>query len=289
MDASAAECRRHGGRRPSPTAVAIAAAVLLLALPAGADPVKGLKGIKGADDRVAVSGGEYPWSAVGRVNNGQGGHCSGALIGPALAVTAAHCLYNRKTGQQMPVSAMHFVAGYDRGRVLAHTLVKRATLAPGWRFGVAYGPGPAAHDWALLELEEAVGEQAGWVGLGEDPAASLRVVTVGYAQDRAHAPLAHVGCHITGRLGEGEGAWLHDCDAVHGDSGAPVMVWQGGKPLLTAIHVATFSAASGKVDGGAVGIGAFAARALKLGARPGQTGSAATALDGEMRKKVEGR
>ncbi|CAA7611350.1 serine protease [Magnetospirillum sp. UT-4] len=250
--------------------------VLLLALLATPAAAEGLKGIKGADDRVMVSGADYPWSAIGRVNNGMGGHCSGVLVGPRLAVTAAHCLWNRKTRAPMPAGSLHFVAGYDKGAYLKHSLVERTMVAPGWRFGLPYGPGPAAADWALLVLAEPVGEVAGWVGLGRAPAVGDKVVTTGYGQDRPHVPTAHMGCAIIGTLGGG--VLTHDCDAVHGDSGAPVLVWREGRPTLAAIHVATFTFEGGKVLGGAVPVSSFLAEAAKQGAAAGQTGSAATPL-----------
>lgn len=264
---------------------------LLLALLvglAGPAQAEALKGVKGADDRVIVAAGEYPWSAVGRLNNGQGGHCSGVLVGPRLAVTAAHCLWNRKTRQPMPAQALHFVAGYDRGAYLDSSAVERLVVAPGWVFGAPYGVEPAARDWALLVLAKPLGEQVGWLALGEAPATGQSVVTVGYGQDKAHVPTAHLGCTIAGKLASG--VLTHDCDAVHGDSGGPVMVWRDGIPGLAAIHVATFAMAGGKVLGGAVAVTAFAAEAAKQGANPaGRAGPLAKPLDPAIKAKAERR
>lgn len=247
---------------------------------------EGLKGIKGADDRIAVVAAEYPWSALGRVNNGMGGHCSGVLVGPRLVVTAAHCLWNKKTRQPMPAQALRFVAGYDRGEYLAFATVERTVVAPGWAFGHAYSPELAGHDWALLVLDKALGEQVGWVALGEAPGSGQSVVTVGYGQDKAHVPSAHIGCTMIGRLGN---VLTHDCDAVHGDSGAPVLVWTAGAPRLAAIHVATFSM-TGKVLGGAVPVTAFAAEATKQGAASSAgPGPMAKGLDPAIKARVQGR
>ncbi|MGE5504858.1 MAG: trypsin-like serine peptidase, partial [Actinomycetota bacterium] len=211
------------------------------------------------------------------VNNGQGAHCSGVMIGPKLAVTAAHCLWNRRTRAPMPVSSLVFVAGWEKGQYLAASRVAKAHTAPGWSFTEAYGPAPASHDWALLELEEPLGAQVGWIGLGDGPVAGAPVVTVGYGQDRPHVPTAHIGCHVTAR--RPEGLFLHDCDAVHGDSGGPVMAWRDGGLRLVAIHVATLSSVQ-RVDGGAVGVQAFADAARRLGAaadtRPGSLSRPAT-------------
>lgn len=238
----------------------------------------GLNGIKGQDDRVEVAAGQYPWSAIGRLNNGMGGHCSGILIGPRLVVTAAHCLWNKKTRRPMPAESLRFVAGYDRGQYLAFTKVVETTIAPAWRFDAPYGAELAATDWALLQLAEPLGEQVGWVAVGTPPSAADWLVTVGYGQDKAHIPAAHLGCRLTGKLSSG--VLTHDCDAVHGDSGAPVLVWRAGQPTLAAIHVATFGFGSGKYLGGAVAVSTFAAEARRMGAmEPGQPGRLSAPLD----------
>ncbi len=46
----------------------------------------------------------------------------------------------------------------------------------------------------------------------------------GYGQDRAEALLADVTCTLQGYAGRGAAAVLvHDCEATHGTSGAPVL------------------------------------------------------------------
>ncbi|MGE5547570.1 MAG: trypsin-like serine peptidase [Solirubrobacterales bacterium] len=259
-------------------------AALLAAHPAQAE---GLKGIKGADDRVTVSASEYPWSAVGRLNNGQGAHCSGVLIAPDLAVTAAHCLWNKKTRRPMPPGALHFVAGYERGQYIATATVASVVVSPAWRFDLPYSPDLAAADWALLKLAEPLGDRAGWIALGTGLSAGQTVTTVGYGQDRKHVPTAHVGCTIQGRVGP---TWAHDCGAVHGDSGGPVIVWQDGSPRLVGIHVATFERAGQPALGGAVDAAAFQAEARHLGALAGsRAGAHSKGLDPAMKARLDGR
>ena len=62
--------------------------------------------------------------------------------------------------------------------------------------------------------------------------------------------MMHPGCAVTG-FREGEAITLHDCDATHGDSGSPILVKEGGKYSIAAIHVATLEA-NGEAHGVAI-------------------------------------
>lgn len=245
------------------------AAALLVATTAGAADnsqriARELHGLKGGDDRMAVQAAQYPWSAMGRLNNGIGGHCSGVLVGPRLLATAAHCLWNPKTRAPIPVTSLTFVAGYDRGQYLKASKVARMHAAPGWNMvtnNAGAGLAGRADDWALLELQENLGEAVGWIAPGTDPQPDQRVTAAGYGKDKAHVPMAHMGCAVLERRGA---LVLNDCDAVQGDSGGPMLAWQGDQPLLVGLNVAVL------LDRGdlgvAVGVGAFKAEAARLGA-----------------------
>jgi len=51
------------------------------------------------------------FAAVGRINTGTGTYCTGALIRQDIALTSAHCLFNRRTGRWLiglpPISTGH--------------------------------------------------------------------------------------------------------------------------------------------------------------------------------------
>lgn len=248
---------------------------LVLALAGGmgvvAQPPTGLEGIKGADDRIIVDAIEYPWSAVGRLNNRLGAYCTGTLVARDLVLTAGHCLWNRRTRAWLPVQSLHFIAGYQRGEHLADAAVVAYHVAPGFDGAARYDGALAAHDWALVKLAAPIGEQVGWLGLqrfdaGEAEAtrrAGRRVFRVGYGQDHKHVAMAHLGCGFQGIAKGGE--LLHGCDAVSGDSGSPIFVYREGSFRIIAIHVSTVGA-GGKVYGGAVGSAAFIDAAKRLGA-----------------------
>jgi len=224
--------------------LAAVALLVLVALPVRAAEI--LDGIKGADDRLTMPSNEYPWSAIGRVNTETGGHCSGVLVGPALAITAAHCMYDSKKMWLVPPGQVHFVAGYRDGAYVAHTTAKSYLMSPDYREGVPPTGTIAATDWAFIELNDPIGDVAGWIGVADFGSAELaralnentRFVQAGYSRDKKRELTVHMGCPMEG-FAKGLPLIVHACDAVPGDSGSPIFYFQDGYPMLAAIHVAT--------------------------------------------------
>ena len=198
----------------------------------------------------------YPWQAIGRLNRRGKGFCSGALIGPKLVLTAAHCLYDRRRRRWLAAEDLHFVAGYRSGRYVFDAEAQAYQIAPGYQPGKAErNIAQAALDWALVTLEAEAGPEVGYFGIAKlnrlTPLPSPPNFTLaGYGRDRPYALAAHQGCRLLGWKHSGA-LIMHDCRAVSGTSGAPIIAEGQGHYLIYALHVGRAETAD-DILGGAV-------------------------------------
>ncbi len=226
---------------------------LLGLLMEGAAFAQSLPGIKGEDDRVIVESLEWPWSAVVKVNRHTGGFCTGVLIAPDKVATAAHCLWLSRTGNWLRPEALHVVENYRRGDWTADSVVVSYVMGPDEGLP-REGDNAATHlDWAVLTLETPLGEGVDLAETDEVVSPGTVVLQAGFSQDSRHVLTLHRNCTILDTF-DGDRTLTHDCDAVHGDSGSPIMVIdEDGNLSLLALHSAT-----GDVDGLTVGVAVIA-------------------------------
>jgi protease YdgD len=191
-----------------------------------------------ADARLTVDPNMPPWDAVAKVQTNTGGRCTGALIAPAVVLTAAHCLYNRRTGALLQPVSLHVLFGYQRGTYRWHRLVVQVTVGPGFDGGK---PQPQRTDWAWLELAEAIPASVSPLPVSKEaPMPGTALALAGYNQDRAQLLLAAAECHVIGaaRSPDGGAFFTHDCAGTRGTSGAPLLARLGDNWEVVGINIA---------------------------------------------------
>lgn len=187
------------------------------------------------------------WNAVGKLILGEKGFCTGALIGPQLVLTAAHCLYDKKTGVQLRPEEIEFQAGFRNGRAVAYRRVSRAVTHPDYRFSAESTLDRVTDDLALLELSQPIRlPSLEPFETGAAPVEGDPVGVVSYAQYREEAPSIQEGCEVL--AGERQ-ALILTCNVDFGSSGAPVFSFSDGVAKIVSVI-----SAKAEVDGRKVAI-----------------------------------
>lgn len=198
-------------------------------------PVAGAAQSGGALTAMTDRGSMLGWEAVGRLDL-PGGFCTGVLIGSDLVLTAAHCVRDKTTDQDMAPESITFRAGYSNGRSIADRRVSRiATPADfSMRGGAQMSGDMIRHDIALLRLEQGLtSSEADPFRLHTDPRQGDRVSVVSYGRGREEVLSREADCAVTDRYRGG--LMEFDCNVTFGSSGAPVFAREGTRSRIVSL------------------------------------------------------
>ena len=184
-------------------------------------------------DRLTLRSERLGWEAVGRLDVGKVGFCTGVLVAPDLVLTAAHCLYDNATGKRHDPRGFVFRAALRDGQAVAQVPVRRAVVLPGYDPLETSNLTQLQNDAALLQLTRSIpAAHAAPFTVGRRVDTGDRISVVSYARGRSEAPSWQRECRVSAR---GQGAIAFTCDVDFGSSGAPVFETSKGRPRLVSI------------------------------------------------------
>ena len=187
------------------------------------------------------------WEAVGRIELGDRGFCTGSLIADDLVLTAAHCLYDKETGARLEAGELRFLAGWRNGRAEAYRNVTQALAHPAYVFAPGEDLANVGSDLALLRLDQPI-RLPQVVPFVPDwsPGMGAEVGIVSYAMDRSEAPSLQEVCGI---MAQRSNLMVLGCAVEFGASGAPVFAMTDG-----VVRIVSVVSAKAQVEGKAVAL-----------------------------------
>ncbi|BAU12443.1 glutamyl endopeptidase [Leptolyngbya sp. NIES-3755] len=204
-------------------------------------PSEASRNVFGRDQRVPMTSSAYPWSAIGRIieiDQDGGSMCTGNLIAKDLVVTNAHCVFGENGEPAQKISfEPNFANGASQDRANVVSVV----------VGTDKPEQNRAKDWAILKLDQPLGEKYGWMEWASEPVSTLTQLPkqfnlAGYSGDfptkktGGSTAGVHVGCSIRG-FEPALNLATHDCDMTRGASGGAIFtISDTGMAVIVALN-----------------------------------------------------
>lgn len=186
-------------------------------------------GLRSLDDRGDLLG----WEAVGRLDMEDLGYCTATLIAPELVLTAAHCVFDKRTRTVITPDRLTFRAGLRNGISIADRTVTQIAVHDTYLSGGADRLDQVRHDIALLRLAQPItSADADPFILHSGPVRGEQVSVTSYGKGRSEALSRQRQCSI---VAQAEKLLAFDCDVTFGSSGAPVFTTPGQRGRIVSI------------------------------------------------------
>lgn len=182
--------------------------------------------------RLTMRSDTLGWEAVGRVEIGREGFCTGVLVATDLVLTAGHCIVSRKTNAPVDPATIRFRAGLRDGKSVAEAGVARTVVHPDYDVRDGDHLRRIGSDIALLQLAQPIPAATAAPFMAAVPTERRKVSVVSYARNRSDALSWQRECAVKGRHG---GIAAFSCDVWFGSSGAPVFDTSGPRARILSI------------------------------------------------------
>ena len=190
----------------------------------------------------------YGWEAIGRLDIGDSGFCTGTLIAQDLVLTAAHCALDKATGKPYVPGEVTFRAGLSDGTALAERKVMQIAAHPDF---VANAPVSAPRvrlDVALMRLDAPIPYSvADPFALHGGRVAGSEISIASYGRGRSEAITRQRSCQILQRR---EGLISFNCDITFGTSGSAILAKSGPRWQILSVVSAVVTDGRTKVGYG---------------------------------------
>lgn len=173
------------------------------------------------------------WQAVGRINVGDSGFCTGTLIAPDLVLTAAHCVFDLDGRGLVNPGEVEFLAGWRAGRASATRRARHLVVHQNYVFKGLDNIDTVGSDIALIQLERPI--QTSLITPFKPARERLtnhNLQVVSYAKNRADAPSLQRSCQV---LARDPNIMVTSCHVEAGASGAPVFVIENGELRIISV------------------------------------------------------